>query len=1558
MSSAVLNNVECELITLTPSSSTQADSLAVLTARSTQLEDVLSSPLALILLAPFAQDLLSSQSPTDFSKVEMPSLEESQHIDTLSIAIASLHAFIQLNWTGPDIQLTSAQAILKALPNEQQTPAQIEDKLRHAALDALTWAGEPAYHLCRDPFYLLFALKLLDSLLAAASTLASAPWWRLRAATVHSHILDEPVPYGSDILNPVDSLLSRLSADAASNPSKKLAQHLHALLILERGLATQRMGKEKEAAEQFVQAAKAHSFPYQLSGALGKRTKFQKEEKVQLILLAESDATSYDAQLYARNKGEEDNSNGRSADGEVVEQKEESTSKSQEEDLSQQNPANWGWQTAPDPEQDPNMPSTYLLNDDTLLEQTAFTSSTSSPAVAADSGTNASPLAHIDPANQPALFPLDQSILLALSLSVRNTSPSNGLTASEISAFVARVLPDPRNWSVHTMALLLRSRLESSRTRTVERSVLQLQALIDQMPTSDSSARERLAYFHALELPSRWEMQSELAKRYASIGVTRSALEIFERIEMWEQVVQCLGSLGRQEEAIEVVRDLLEGKKVEPDLDISRRRQQHQDGSSAADTKRLPYAREAKLWCLLGDVEPLKAREHYEQAWQVSRHSSPRAARSLGGYYFARQDYVQSAHWLKAALRTNPLYSRSWFILGCALMRLENWADAAIAFGRCVALVEDDGESWNNLASCYLRMGESAADRMDRAQDAAEEDGDVHFVGDDEDARSEQSFVTDSAIEMSGRADGYPMSTPGLPHRSMHERADARAVTGGPATPYRLRLLAHKALQHATRYSNDSWRVWANFMFVSVDAGMMGDACRALGKTVELRSKGAKNEREKADAVDYDVLDRLVDVVTRADSSEQANGEDAATAAATPAAVSPHEGVGLQRAVENLFENVLLNRISTSARIWRTYAKLLMWKRNYEGCLAAHMEAYRHSAGRTEDEVSASSDGASSTPAGRLAKWREDVQEVEDLVDLMENLGTRTRPVEASEGGGEKEKEIMPDWKFKARSLVRLFMGRHKELYSEEAEWERLVELRERLRSSAQPGYIGVSSPPTSSLSNELNLRCTVLTASGIKSVSGAFRKLDLCLEHGLEPRDLRKVDSRIPNVVPTILARRQAFLVNILHIRALIKSDKVFLFDSYGSSDTALHSAFVYNLEHNLRAPPSSNKLPFEFRALETALSSALDALRSELYLTSDMVHHLLESLDNRINRENLSMLLQYSRKVNTFLRRAQSVKAAAAEVLENDDDMALMYLTDSQQRSHPRDPAKDGVEELELLLESFDKQVEEVVYEAENMSSNIQNTQEVVELILDSNRNDLLNLDLRTSLTTLAVSSGTLLSGIFGMNLVSHFESHPFAFYAVSGMVGCVTLTVMALGWRLLAKLRRVGLHHKSSTWWWGGTGVGTGTSGSAKALAGGDVMAIANAHAQAQERVRARIDAKIQAKLAASAASEASAKTSAAARASSSASSSASSQSEPMHDFFASNTGAEAQDSPTGSSTSTWSAGKKASDTVGTSKSDASASGAAPPNGDKEQSRKQKEEKIAAAVAARVKKESGPI
>jgi len=115
---------------------------------------------------------------------------------------------------------------------------------------------------------------------------------------------------------------------------------------------------------------------------------------------------------------------------------------------------------------------------------------------------------------------------------------------------------------------------------------------------------------------------------------------------------------------------------------------------------------------------------------------------------------------------------------------------------------------------------------------------------------------------------------------------------------------------------------------------------------------------------------------------------------------------------------------------------------------------------------------------------------------------------------------------------------------------------------------------------------------------------------------------------------------------------------------------------------------------------------------------------------------------------------------------------------------------EDAEVLLESFAKQVEEIVTECETMMSNVQTTQEIVELILDSNRNTLLTLDLKVSIGTLGIGVGALLAGLFGMNLQSHWEEHPWAFYGVSLTAISTTLLVSLIVLRRLGKIRKIGV------------------------------------------------------------------------------------------------------------------------------------------------------------------------
>ncbi|KAJ7610975.1 hypothetical protein FB45DRAFT_1066137 [Roridomyces roridus] len=817
-----------------------------------------------VLKSPFAKKLFTPSSDSDLFNTAPNSADD--EMVRLVVAVACLNAFIQINWTGPDLDFK----VLDILQIEGSSSS--EESLNQRAVSELAYGGEPAYHLTQYAMLFRLAQLLLD---VPSQHCTSVPWWKLRVAVVHQQILDEPAPAPAAILSALEPLVSVY----ANSPE------LSGRLQLEQGLLQHYVAQDKVAAEYFVKAARATGLEYELTGALGKRTKFQQNETSQLVLLAES-----------RLKVEE---------------------------------------TAASVEQS-QVPETLQLNDDTLLEQTAFTSSSPSAH---------EKLSHLDPSSQPPLHPLDQSIMLAMCLNVKNTSPVHGLTSEQMAPYVARVISHPLNWSVHTMALLIRARLESNRTRTVERATLQLQALIEQMPTADAPIAERLRYVHALPLPSKWEMERELATRFLSLGTVRSALDIFERLEMWEEVVKCWQSMERRDKGVAIVRDLLEGRKAEADVVLARGKA----GTTEAHRTKMDLTREAKLWCLLGDLEPENAREHYERAWEVSGQTAGRAMRSLGGYHFTRNEYPEAVTCLKKAVAINPLLSRSWFILGCACMRMEDWEEAKLAFMRCVSIDEEDGESWSNLASMYLRIG------TDR------------------------------------KTDGEP--------------ADEDAV------PFENKLLAFRALKQGLRYAYENWRMWYNYLIISIQVGELLEACRAFSRVVESRG---------ADAIDEDILERLVNAVTRGP-----NAEEVAESGEAPAH-NPNEGRGLFRSVQHLLEDVILPRTSASPRVFRAYARLLTWESRWDDALKASMDAYRCSVAGTME--SGETD---------VKRWREAVEDVQDVVDALRNFGPRSK----DEGSR---------WKLQARSIVRTFMGKTKDVFGDEPEWTRVEELLEELKTKRE----------------------------------------------------------------------------------------------------------------------------------------------------------------------------------------------------------------------------------------------------------------------------------------------------------------------------------------------------------------------------------------------------------------------------------------------------------------------------------------------------------------------------
>ena len=193
-----------------------------------------------------------------------------------------------------------------------------------------------------------------------------------------------------------------------------------------------------------------------------------------------------------------------------------------------------------------------------------------------------------------------------------------------------------------------------------------------------------------------------------------------------------------------------------------------------------------------------------------------------------------------------------------------------------------------------------------------------------------------------------------------------------------------------------------------MDVGELQEACRALSRIVNQTA-----DKLGVNSVDEDVLDRLVDAVTRApskleDAVENENGE----------ALNPNEGHGLYRNVLGLFERTILPRMSTP-RIFRAYARLETWQYKWEDAIKAYLDGYRSGSAGTIEKGETD-----------LVKWRDAVTEVEEIVDILSNFGPRVEGYQ---------------WKVQARTIVRTFIGRTRD-FEDEPEWSRLTKLQDELR--------------------------------------------------------------------------------------------------------------------------------------------------------------------------------------------------------------------------------------------------------------------------------------------------------------------------------------------------------------------------------------------------------------------------------------------------------------------------------------------------------------------------------
>lgn len=412
-----------------------------------------------------------------------------------------------------------------------------------------------------------------------------------------------------------------------------------------------------------------------LTAALGKRTKYQREDVAQLFLFASS------ATQEEHPNPVDSNHNNESSDGQLL--------------ITSRAPNNNEPYVVQPNEQDSEEKGSRLLEvgrrvvaeaaggEEAALREVMLDSvETGVENIILEGGPKFKNSTEVDSGGQ--LSTLDQSILLALCLDVSNNNAADQLTYEEMMAYIERVLQQANNWMIHSTCLLERSWIEFERRKTADRAMLQIQALIDQHSTKltytqasynaieDSApVQERLLCIYQIVYPSIFELKRDLALKYLRCQVFMSALNYFKELEMWDEVVTCYQLLDKPTRAEMVVREQLK------------------NGES-------PY--------MLTSLADLTGKEEfYERAWIVSRRRFARAKRTLGKICFDRGQFQECSDHLAEALSVQPLVHTAWYLKGLACMRMNAWELGIEAFVRCVQLESEVGEAWANLGAIHMK---------------------------------------------------------------------------------------------------------------------------------------------------------------------------------------------------------------------------------------------------------------------------------------------------------------------------------------------------------------------------------------------------------------------------------------------------------------------------------------------------------------------------------------------------------------------------------------------------------------------------------------------------------------------------------------------------------------------------------------------------------------------------------------------------------------------------------------------------------------------------------------
>lgn len=267
------------------------------------------------------------------------------------------------------------------------------------------------------------------------------------------------------------------------------------------------------------------------------------------------------------------------------------------------------------------------------------------------------------------------------------------------------------------------------------------------------------------------------------------------------------------------------------------------------------------------------------------------------------------------------------------------------------------------------------------------------------------------------------------------------------------------------------------------------------------------------------------------------------------------------------------------------------------------------------------------------------------------------------------------------------------------------------------------------------------------------------------------------------------------------------------------------------------SEDTPFELQALEVVLDFVSEHLESLAADLDTAAHPALDTLTKQINTANLERVRRIKNKLARLSTRVETIRELLEGFLDDDSDMRNMNLTakrareaaekereeeveklmaleaeaEEQQRLYreaqggsPRgdegpdysmaiqemrslskddalEDSDDAVEEVEMVLEPYFMRLDNTFNKLHSLTEYIDDTEDYINIELDSKRNQLIKMDLLLTSVTFAFGIISAITSLFGMNLANgkwlDMSGSYWAFCLASCLTSALAITVVMI-------------------------------------------------------------------------------------------------------------------------------------------------------------------------------------